>query len=41
MGESPTATRFQSVLSLPSNSLGYLAVLGALVSAAIHLYLAP
>lgn len=31
----------QSLVDLPSNSLAYVAVLGALVSAAIHLLLAP
>lgn len=31
----------QSLVSLPTNSIAYVAILGALVSAVIHLYLAP
>ncbi|GAA0465147.1 MULTISPECIES: DUF7475 family protein [Halococcus] len=31
----------QSLVSLPTNSIAYVALLGALVSAVIHLYLAP
>jgi hypothetical protein len=31
----------QSLVNLPTNSIAYVAILGALVSAAIHLYLAP
>ena len=39
--QSTAARESQSLLSLPSNNLAYLAALAALVSAAIHLFLAP
>jgi hypothetical protein len=38
---SASGTDASSLLSLPDSAIGYLAVLGALASAAIHLFLAP
>ena len=40
-GQSTTARGQQSLINLPENPVVYLAVLGALVSAGIHLFLAP
>ncbi|WP_049916908.1 DUF7475 family protein [Halogeometricum pallidum] len=39
--QSTAASESPSLLSLPSNNLAYLGVVAALVSAVIHLYLAP
>lgn len=39
--ESVTTDRQQPLVSLPSNSLAYVAILAAVVSAGIHLFLAP
>ncbi|MDS0297372.1 hypothetical protein NDI76_01265 [Halogeometricum sp. S1BR25-6] len=41
MASQSTAASGSSLLSLPSNNLAYLGVVAALVSAVIHLYLAP
>ena len=41
MASQSTAASESSLLSLPSNNLAYLGVVAALVSAVIHLYLAP
>jgi hypothetical protein len=39
--QSAAAQGSQSLLSRPSNTVAYVAILGALVSSAIHLFLAP
>lgn len=39
--QSATTSGSQSLVRLPSNSIAYVAILAALVSAAIHLLLAP
>ncbi|RBI60073.1 hypothetical protein DMJ13_20625 [halophilic archaeon] len=42
MSRSSTETHdAQSLISLPSNSIGYIAILAAVVTAGIHLFLAP
>lgn len=40
-GETATSRGSESLLRLPSNNVAYVAILAALVSAAIHLLLAP